>query len=66
MGMFPDHDWLANSKPGVIVSEWIILVLISLTHFFEVVDMVLPQFAQFFQNYLAFICAIIPVTTVKT
>ena len=33
-------------------------------HFSEVVNVALSQFVQFFQNYLAFICAVIPVTIV--
>ena len=65
MAMVPDHDWVTNFQLGVIVADWNILVLISLMHFSEIVGMVLPQSVQFFQNYLPFICAIIPVTVVK-
>ena len=63
--MVSDYDWLTNFKLGVIVAAWNILVLISLMHFSEVVGMVFPQFVQFFQNYFAFVCVIIPVTIVK-
>ena len=55
VSMVPDHDWLTNFKLGVIGAAWDILALIYLMHFSEVVGLVLPQFEQFFQNYLAFI-----------
>ena len=65
MGMVPDHDWLANFKPGITVGTWNILMFISFMYFSEVVGMVFPDFVQFFQNYLAFICAVIPGTIVQ-
>ena len=63
--MVLDHHWLTNFKLGISVVTWEILMFTSLVHFSKVVGMVLVQFVQFFPNFLAFICIIKPVTSVK-